>query len=193
MPDAPPNKLTIPLTIIGLLLTAGGLWIAISDYMRKGNDARPVLDVTEMKVIRRLGINNKDYVSFNESDSLSITITNTGTVEAASVVFTDTAWDSVNELKHDGGKPSLPTIRRPDMLPGKSITFETTDDTIKGPSDLVPTVFRGRITYTNRLNGHEYTEPTCFYTAAFVMMRDFPNGGQEPELSIPLVHCPVGM
>lgn len=191
MNDAP-SKLNITLTIVGLLLTAAGLWVAVSEYLRKGDDARPVLDITEIKVIHRVDITDTNYVPSGEFDELSITYHNSGIVEAANVVVTTTAWDRISAVFHDAGK-TLPLIHRPDMLPGTSYTIETGDDAIKGPSDLVPVIFRGRIAYTNRLNGHEYSEPWCFYTSAFVMMKDLPSDGGNTTLSIPLVHCPVGM
>src|SRR5262245_60805086 len=132
MPDTS-SRLTIPLTIVGLLLTAGGLWLAISDYNRKGNDARRVLDITEMKVICRLDVKTTNYVVSGEVDRISITYRNAGTVEATNVAVMDTAWDSVSELYRTAGKPPIPLIRRPDMLPGAAHTVEMIDDPIKGP------------------------------------------------------------
>jgi len=188
VPDAP-SKLTIGISIVAVVLTAGGLWITFSDYVRKGNDQRPVLDITDAKVIRRLNVTTTDYVVSGEIDELSITYKNSGNVEASEVVFSDTSIESVGQLFHDAGKP-VPLLRQPNMLPGESNTVEASDEAIKGPSYLAPVVYRVRFSYKNRQNGNKYSEPWCLSTSDFEVAKNLPGDGENTVLSIPLRHCP---
>ena len=80
--EMPESRTTILLSVIGLALSALGVWLAYSENQRKANEARPVLDITEPQVIRQ---------SIGGRYEIKFTIHNRGKVEASNTeVHADT-------------------------------------------------------------------------------------------------------
>jgi hypothetical protein len=143
----PDTKTTAITAIVGVVLTAAGVFIAFRDYQDKDR-ARPALDITSAVVIRRGGLEMKDYVidTSKELDQLALTIRNQGSVEAVKITIPTTSTDEAGQVFRDAGK-DLPMIRYSDMPPNTEQKVEVSDHGERG-DNLIKVRFHGRLRYS---------------------------------------------
>jgi hypothetical protein len=187
MPD---TRATTLMTVLGLALSAAGVWIAYSEHLQKV-EARPALDVVSARVLdrSRLDLNVGDSKP-KETDEIELTFVNRGTVEASDVTLHYTLEQEAIKL-FKAAHRAVPILRLDNIPPTGTQTRAFADNPLNGDGMIVTTMFRGWVTYENRFNGKKYSETWCFDTSDFKATLDFPGQQRQDFTPIILQVCPT--
>lgn len=195
------SRSTTLIAVLGLLLTAVGLWFTYSDSKQKTYESRPALDITQARVIERSYLTGARPGTFTlvtptdeEVDTIQFSLHNTGKGEASNVIV---------EPSQSGDLMKPPPVARvaPVLADGvQNAAFFSRAESMQEQSKYEPCAqaicvyhkirFRGKLTYSDRLNGETYSDNWCFWAWAFEPAKDFRVGTAKTPISIPIAPCP---
>lgn len=195
------SRTTTVVGVVGLLLTAIGLWFTYSDSKRKTDESRPALDITQARVIERSYLTGARPGQFSvtetwdqEVDTLQFTLHNAGKGEASEVIVEPSQSGDLRQPP----RTSQATSVLPDGVLNASFSARAEPIENETKSEFCPEGicvhhkirFRGRLNYSDRLSGESYSEDWCFTSWAFEPTKDFRVGTAQTPISIAIAPCP---